>query len=184
MRSFFALPIPDDLRPGLEDLLADLDRPESFKPVDPDNYHITLRFLGDVSRRLLEELDSGLHRVLPTTGPIPLTLQGAGAFPNLSQPRVLWAGIDHSEDLLRVQQSIEDLCVDRDLEPEDREYHAHVTLGRVKSDPGSASEAVAEWVQRHRERTLGEFEADEVVLMESELDEDGPTYTPIWRWPL
>ena len=184
MRTFFALNVPDRLRGGLKDLLSDLDRPDGFKPVEPDNYHITLRFLGDVSRRLLDELDSGIHRTLPATGPLSLTLNGPGAFPNLSHPRVLWAGVDHPEGLLTVQSSLEELCVDRGLEPEQREYHAHVTLGRIKSNPSGASEAVARWVRDHQARTIGEFQADEVLLIESELGDEGPTYSTLWRWPL
>lgn len=98
--------------------------------IDPENYHITLRYMGDIDGRVADEVAEGLD-MLTGVEPFPLTLSHLGVFGG-NKPRALYAGLDPSEPLDRLQASQERLLQRLGLEPEGRKFVPHVTLARLR----------------------------------------------------
>jgi len=183
MRTFLGFTISAPLRQRLCEAQQSLPENEPIKHVQPENMHLTVKFLGDRSRGELDELDRAFQRRLPTPGPMKRTVRGLGAFPDPQNPSVLWAGVDMDEELLNFVKSVENISVNHGADPEDRDFHAHLTLARVKgsvSDP----EVVINWIQQFGRTEFGTLVADYLVLFESELTQDGPIYHEMERWPL
>ncbi|MFB6356869.1 MAG: RNA 2',3'-cyclic phosphodiesterase [bacterium] len=182
MRAFLGFDCPDSLHEQLEKAVKPLKSIDGFKPVKPVNYHITVKFLGEISQDLRSRIDVGMQKGLPTVGPLHVELNGAGVFPDPGNASVALAGVDHPPGLIELQNEVEDITTNLGIEPENREYHPHVTLGRFKSS--AEARTVREWIQSASGQLTGEWTVDELVLFESELGADGPTHTRHERWPL
>ena len=132
-RLFVAVPLSDEVRHGLAAHLSDaLDGPMPGRAVPADNWHLTLRFLG---KTLQKELEVLLHRLQSGMEIAPFTLgfAGLGAFPRPSRATVLWLAIDQGADELAVVAAlVEDAAVDAGFMPEERPFHAHLTLSRIR----------------------------------------------------
>ena len=133
-RIFLAVALDDEVRHGLVAFLGENIETGSFpgKPVRPENWHVTLRFRGETTATQLERVLAFLdaHRVVSS---FPVSFAGLGAFPKVSRATVLWLGIDRGgEELARVAAVCEEAAVTAGFEPEDRPFHPHVTLARVR----------------------------------------------------
>jgi RNA 2',3'-cyclic 3'-phosphodiesterase len=149
--------------------------------VPPQNLHVTLKFLGWVPSDRVDAIDAALRPVAAARAPFDLRLQGLGAFPPRGKPRVLWVGAHGGAgDLVELAQDVESALETIGFSREERPYHPHLTLGRVKSAPGP------------RDRVLEQFAEDEVgtstvcqiVLFRSVLKQPHPDYRPHLRIPL
>lgn len=130
-RLFLAVALSDDVRHALA---AFVDDPRDLpgRPVDPDNWHITLRFLGrtePVQRDLvLTDIDQHVMQA-----PFTLGFGGLGAFPRPGRATVLWLGIEQGADELNgVADRCESAAQVAGFSPEDRPFHPHVTLSRIR----------------------------------------------------
>ncbi len=131
-RLFLAVALSDEVRHGLAAFLTDQTMRLPGRPAPPDNWHLTLRFLGEskpVQRdRVLEFLDD--HLIVE---PFTLGFDALGAFPKRSRATVLWLGIDRgSTDAAAVAGICEAAAVSAGFEPEDRPFHPHLTLSRIR----------------------------------------------------
>lgn len=184
MRVFVAVDLPERLRAELGELVSDLRDPGAdVRWVDPDQMHLTLKFLGDTEPDEIEAVDQALRRA---AGPVPPTgcrLQGVGSFPHLRRPRVIWAGVEpEGEGLSELHEGIEGELVGLGFAREKRRFHPHVTLGRVKG--GGGKEELAAAVESREELELGRFTVDEFQLYESELSPEGARYTVLSTYRL
>lgn len=133
-RLFLAAALSDDVRHALAAFVDDHsdDRPLPGRPVDPDNWHITLRFLGrtEPMQRDLVLADIDQHVM---QGPFTLSFGGLGAFPRPGRATVLWLGIEQGVDEL---DALADRCEAAaqvaGFPAEDRPFHPHVTLSRIR----------------------------------------------------
>ena len=106
-RLFIAIHVvPDQKFTHYLDQIKNVLISEKIRWVKPENYHITLRFLGDTDTRLIPEISSGLLSSLQNLKSFTLDLFSLGVFRSLYNPRVLWIGISHSEVLLSLKKSI------------------------------------------------------------------------------
>jgi 2'-5' RNA ligase len=183
MRSFLGFSCGDDLVQKLREVRESIPGDIETRLVAPENYHVTVKFLGDRSREELEDLDRAFQRKLPTPGPFSLGVRGVGAFPDPGNPSVLWAGVETPDELRSFVQTVETISVEHGADREDRDYHAHVTLARVENQD-KAGESTVNWIQQQEGRSIGTLEADKLVLYESELQDDGPEYHVMKWWPL
>lgn len=183
MRAFFGIPCPETSRGPLEALRDDLSGTTNLKPVRSENFHMTVKFLGDISTGDREDFDSLLQSRLPTPGPLEMTIKGVGVFPNMDHPSVAWTGIEPTDNLVGVYETVESIATELGFDPDDHDFRPHVTLGRYNNSVGD-KDRLLEWLQDHGEEELETFEAPELHLYESELKEDGPIYTSLVRWPL
>ena len=172
-----ALNLPDATRRSLwsaTESIRQRDLPVSW--VRPEGIHMTLKFLGETEDDRATELGGALQRAAVGARPLPLVLQGFGAFPDTARPRVLWVGIDPEPALELLQNAIEREFAPLGFPTEVRPFRPHVTIGRAKRDAKpSAFQGL--------EATLDALQFNEAVviesvdLMRSQLGPKGSTYT-------
>jgi 2'-5' RNA ligase len=185
VRLFVAVEVGAEVQRTASQMIDDLKRRiERSAPharvtwVQPEQLHLTVRFIGHVDPVAGEKIQAALLRPL-TTPAFELTIAGAGTFPPRGQPRVIWAGITTGMDRLRlVEQEVRSRLGALAPSTDDRDYRPHLTLGRVKSPAGLRAAALLEG----RESTVfGMVRVAAVTLFESRLSSSGPTYVALAR---
>ncbi|MGZ8847378.1 MAG: RNA 2',3'-cyclic phosphodiesterase [Pyrinomonadaceae bacterium] len=181
-RLFIAIELPHHLRRKIK---AHIDRLRSALPdvraswTREDNIHLTLKFLGDVPVNQIESLAQALMRAATQTPDFDLVIRDCGSFPTRGKPKVLWIGIDDpSSNLPKLQAAVEDECAKAGFDRDQRSFHPHLTIARLRNPKGARSLA-----ELHQE--IG-FEpvsvsVSEVCLIRSELSSAGSRYTVIAR---
>lgn len=183
MRTFLALPCPSSFRPTLRELQEALSRRSDLRKVDPENFHMTVKFLGDTSQNKLDTLDETFQSRLPTPGPLRIRLENVGVFPSLESPSVGWVGIRSTQALRKLQQCVEELTVDQGFDPRDHEFRPHITLGRFNHGRRD-KESILKWIKQHGEDDYGNYEVPDLHLLGSKLTSNGPIYRTLAKWPL
>ncbi|MCS7192022.1 MAG: RNA 2',3'-cyclic phosphodiesterase [Armatimonadetes bacterium] len=182
IRSFVALELSEDVRERLKDLLQQLRQTKAaVKWVEPENLHLTLKFLGEVPESQIEEIVNALKSIAQATLTFSFTVCGVGGFPNLNRPKVLWAGVEASENLMTLQRMVEQAMERLGFSPEERTYHPHITIGRVKAMVGI--EEVKMILSKNLGTVFGVVPANHLTLFRSDLSKEGPTYTPLAKLP-
>jgi 2'-5' RNA ligase len=176
IRLFTALALPAAVRERLALVRAPLP---GARWVPPDNMHVTLRFIGEVEPLVAAEIDAVLARI--TAPAFDIRLAGLGTFGARGRVRALWAGVENSEPLARLQANIEAACVRAGLPPESRKFHAHVTLARCKNIRAAPA---AEFVATHEGFDLSALPIDAFVLYSSRIGRSGAVYAPEAVYPL
>jgi 2'-5' RNA ligase len=150
--------------------------------VRAENLHVTLRFLGSVEEGALPDVREALEEAAEGTAPFTVTLGGLGGFPSPRAPRVIWAGVaTGGEALAALYGRLETALARRAIPPEERPFHAHVTLGRAREPRGAGALGT---VLEERREAFGEVVVDAIHLMRSELDPSGARYSVLARVPL
>jgi len=172
-RLFLAVALTDEVRHGLAAFLGERLIRLPGRPVPPNNWHLTLRFLGATRAlqldRILEFLDE--HLVVQ---PFTLGFTALGAFPKPSRATVLWLGIDRGSDELAATAAVcEQAAIAAGFEAEDRPFHPHLTVSRIR--PPVGVEGVVEQVGTFPLK----MEVDRVTLYRSHLSRDGASYEAI-----
>jgi 2'-5' RNA ligase len=179
-RLFVAVALPDDLRHALAAHLdAELGgRTMPGRPVVPDNWHLTLRFLGKMDAlgydRVLAALDTA------DLGPaFAMGFTSLGAFPRPHRATVLWLGVGEGEgELRRLAAVVEAAVDDAGLMPEERPFHPHLTLSRIR--PHQDVTATMERVSLFP----GRIRVGDIALFRSHLRSGPPRYEVMERFPL
>lgn len=174
-RLFVGIRPPAAIRDALLDLMEGVD---NARWQDEDQLHLTLRFIGEVDAHRADELAERL-RAAPRD-PFELAIRGTGTFANKGRTHTLWAGIEKSADLARLQQRIERICVSAGLEPDHRKYHPHVTLARLNHATGP----LEPFLLQHQGLHLGPWRVDGYILYEAFLRPGGSIYEPVVRYHL
>ncbi len=184
MRTFVAVNVPKKQRDRIHRASRVLrEQGYPVRWVDPDRFHLTLKFLGQVRKESLSGVQGVLGRIAGTTGPFTMTFSGFGAFPTLRRPRVLWVGVDPSPALRCLKQDLEWTLSDLGFERETRAFHPHLTLGRAASDAGPGVFRGLDALAADLE-FKGEVKVWKVDLMESHLSSSGPRYEILASFPL
>ena len=171
MRLFVGLDLPWELRQRVA-MLAGAGIPGA-RWVPPENYHVTLRFIGEAPRYVAEEID---HALAALKGPsFQMTLAGVGTFAKGGRSQSLWVGVQRSEPLERLQGKIETALQRCGLEPERRRFSPHLTLARLDS---AAEGKLASFVQAHNLFRAEPVQVEHFTLFSSLLGKDQPVYTP------
>ncbi len=139
------------------------------KWVEPDNLHLTLKFLGDVDERDIPRVCETVQRAAAEVAPFELEILGAGAFPKLHRPRTIWLGSGKGEPQMaelsrRVEKALEKLGFPR----EGRRFQAHLTIGRVRN-AGPELAQLAQLLQVAADVEVGAMAVDEAVVFSSQL---------------
>lgn len=186
IRAFFAVNLPlalvEKVR-AAQNQLRERAREAGMKVawVPPANLHVTLKFLGDVPEESVWPMRDLLLPRLGVRVSVPLTVKGAGAFPDAERPRVLWVGIETEADgLVALAREIDSGLAELGFPEEKRPFHPHLTLGRVKHGAPGPGDLFADL----RDQIFGECTVHEVVLYQSVLERTGAEYTPLVRLPL
>jgi len=147
-----------------------------------ENLHLTLKFLGEVPGERVEELGGLMAEAAGDVRPFDLLLEGAGGFPSMSSPRILWVGIREPLDPVRkLHQNMENVLSEAGFPREGRPYHPHITVGRVRKRlPGGLAERIAAALSGTR---FGMAHARSYRLYESRLTPTGAVYTILREVP-
>ena len=174
-RLFTALEIPSDVAASLMSLRGGLP---GARWIDPENYHLTLRFIGDVDDMVAHEVASMLGRVKRDA--FDLHLEGLTSFGG-RKPRAVVASVAQVQALIDVQAEQERLMQRIGLEPEGRKYIPHVTLARLRD---SSSRAVAEYLSARGLFRTAAFRVSRFVLFSSRASVGGGPYVVEASYPL
>jgi len=183
MRAFIAFELPDGVRGELAAVSSRLQRQLAGTPwrwVPPENMHLTLQFLGEVEEAQMNGIVAAMQAAAADHAPMPVHLDGLGAFPNPRRPRVLWAGLAAPPGLAELQAKLSAVLDELGFPPERSRFTPHLTLARARGQaaPGVAEALTAEAPQRVSAAL------SEIVLFESQLKRGGAVYNPLVRAPL
>lgn len=170
---------------GIEIPLAQAERLQGLRGglvgarwIDPENYHITLRFLGDVDDVTAREFASNLATIRADA--FDLQFDGLGIFGN-RRPRALWAGLGQSERLAALQRAHELAAQKAGLAPEQRNFHPHVTLARLRNVKAAAA---ARWLEGGGAFMAVPFPVTRFVLYSARASQGGGPYVVEQGFPL
>jgi 2'-5' RNA ligase len=177
IRSFLAIELPKPILRKIEEVQGDLRSTRAdVRWVNPEKIHLTLKFFGNIEESRIDPIFKSIEEPIRNTLPFSLEVRGVGAFPHLRNPRVIWMGlVDGREVLVSFQKQIETQLEKIGFQPEDRPFHPHLTLGRMKSSRGK--EELVGRIERHKEEEFGDFQVERVILFKSDLKPSGPIYT-------
>ncbi len=183
-RLFVAILLDKYIQDGLTSLIKDLrslDVP--VKWLEPGNLHLTLCFLGEVPRSKEQEVMERLQLVRREFNPFGIQLGGLGGFPNLKKPSVLFAPVSEGWEKLRdLAGAISKNLRGFGQKQEDREFNAHVTLGRVKGFKGAKT--IQPKLEGKIPALIGKMGVNSFALIKSQLNPEGPVYTILHEFNL
>lgn len=169
MRLFVGLELPAELRSRLAVLAGGVP---GARWVPAENYHITLRFIGEVAAHQAEEIDHGLAALRARR--FPLVLAGVGTFSRAGRETTLWVGVERSPPLDLLHSKIETACQRAGLEPERRRFAPHLTLARLDN---AAPTKLAAFVQAHNLFRAEPVIIEHFTLFSSRLGKEASVYT-------
>ncbi|NPA76148.1 MAG: RNA 2',3'-cyclic phosphodiesterase [Candidatus Diapherotrites archaeon] len=180
MRLFVGVPLPDVVRTELWKYWQQTQRQGQFgnyvKPVEPENYHITLKFIGEVPEQRAARIQRTLEEV-QIAEPFGITISGIGGFPTVANAKVIWAGVqDGFQELIALSEHIDTILAYEGVPRERKAFHPHVTLARVKRGTANITDIA------RVPKTFGAFKYHGFVLYKSTLTPEGPIYEEIQRY--
>jgi 2'-5' RNA ligase len=189
VRAFIAIELSESIQASIRQFQKQLqsalyEAPIRWVPVE--NIHLTLKFLGDIRLEQVKPLLRSMEEVTVGYPVFEFEIVGLGCFPSCKRPRVIWLGVEQTEDrLVQLHQSIDVTLIHMDFEPERKRFHPHLTLGRIKkSTRPDQLKSLA--------RQLDEVEpfagqvgcVESVHLIQSKLSRSGAEYTSLGSAPL
>lgn len=184
MRCFIAIPVPDYIKDYALKIRNRINEGSpDIKWVEYENYHLTLKFLGDVEPDCIEAVKNQLDAVAGQFSLFSLQVKGMGFFPNKRSPRVLWLGIRGEINKARILGERVDASLAKLEFEHEKNRSFHLTLGRIRSDY-NLEKVVNEVEKENNEPELLTFKVDEFKLMQSHLTPRGPRYEVIGSFKL
>nr|WP_238480885.1 RNA 2',3'-cyclic phosphodiesterase [Desulforadius tongensis] len=183
MRLFVAINLPAEMKVKLQQIQRRIAQCQcDVKWVKPENYHLTVKFLGDTEDNKIQKIDSVLADTAKDTAAFKLSFTGLGAFYQMGIPKVLWIGVQGDVDKLReLNQRVEEAAAGLGFPPEKRNFSPHLTLGRVKSKRKYRELIEIISALNNEDINLGTVEVESMELMQSTLKREGPVYKVINR---
>ena len=183
VRTFIAIDLEPGMKTALQGLIGALKTAGAdVRWAQTSGLHLTLKFLGEIDEEKSTVVKRTLQEVAGRHASFPLRLEGTGAFPGEHNPRILWAGFAAEPDLLAFHEDLEQELEREGFPREERAFHPHLTLGRVKG-PGRVRNAMLE-LEKHRRDSLGEMTVHKVALFESRLRPEGAEYRVLAEYEL
>ena len=175
-RLFVGLSLPEAIRDQLSFLQHGLP---SARWIDPENYHLTLRFIGEVDRHTAADIDGTLQRI--DTPAFEFCLSGLDVFGQSRKARALYSRADSAAELFHLQGKIESAVVRAGQPPEPRKFSPHVSLARFRTTP---PDRIQSFVERNGLFRAGPVAVDRFILFESHMGKGGSVYEELADYPL
>ncbi len=188
IRAFVAVEMSEEAKAHLAGVVRHLQDANlnGLRTSRPGGIHLTLKFLGEITRRQLGAIENALWAALEEHGPFRLTIGEPGVFPNANRPRVLWVGVNGDVGALEalagaVEEALEPLGFPRDT----RGFNAHLTVARIRDGtPVGDRQKAAEALNAKTEDSMIEVDVNAVSLMRSTLRSTGAIYDCLVSFPL
>ena len=183
-RTFIAVEIDSPAREVMLRLLKQLaSELNGVRWTQPDQLHLTLKFVGDIDNRSLPEVCNQMRAACAGVDAFSASLKGLGAFPKQKPPRVLWVGFEEGvEQLKLINQRLETLLAGVGVPSEGRAYAPHLTLGRINR--GADQQQIATRMARDSESDFARFDVSDVLLIASVRERNRMLYETIDSVPL
>ena len=153
------------------------DTGADLKLVEPENIHITLKFLGDTDEEKIDEIEKIIKNSLNGINPFNIKLIGTGVFPNKNYMRVVWIGLENAEKIAEISKKIDKQLEGLGFEPEKRGFSAHLTIARVRSPRNK--EKLIQVIEKYKDFEFATIDVDSIKLKKSDLTPKGPIYTTL-----
>ncbi len=179
IRAFIAVPLPPQVQNAAGALQGAMKKKVrgNITWVVPAHMHLTVKFLGNTDTSRLSAIATRMDSLARAHRTWDIAFRGAGAFPSFGRPRVLWMGVEDGNGTLKtIHRACEQSMGEIGFEKESREFHPHLTLGRVKSLKGPVSDSASFGTLCPSPVTM---RVDRLVLFQSTLSGKGPSYTVI-----
>ena len=182
MRAFIAIDVSDEVRDNLFKAQERIgSKAAKIKFVERENFHVTLKFLGEIDEITAEEVKKALAEITKKHKKHRARVKGIGVFPNPNYVRVIWAGVENDEGIKAIARDVE-----REMRrlgfKKDKDFVAHITIGRVKFVRDKVELAMA--LKDLANEDFGEFEVNAIELKKSTLTPKGPIYETVARFEL
>ena len=144
--------------------------------VQPENMHLTLKFLGDIHREDRVRIEDAISNAAKECEPMQFAVKGMGVFPGVKRPRVVWCGLKgDTASLVDLQGCLDEKLIDVGFSKEKRPFKGHLTLGRAKGpvSPGKIIDAMKE-ISGFESKP---FQVEAIALISSDLKPSGAVYT-------
>lgn len=152
--------------------------------VAPQTMHLTLQFLGEVPQKQIPSIQEAITTSTACFSAIPIHIGSVGSFPSFTKPQVLWLGISADNTLEKLASQLQAALRPLGFKPE-KEFMPHLTLGRLnRMANGEQQKLVSTTLTHWQSVDIGEDQLQEVVLYQSDLTQNGPIYTALFRAPL
>lgn len=183
-RTFIAIPLPEPVVAALEEAQRQLAAAGAdVRWVERENLHLTLKFLGQVEDRHVNTVCTIVQQAAESVEAFDFDIRGLTSVPPSGQMRMVWAGVaDDTGRLAILHDELDTRFAGMGFQEETRDFHPHLTLGRVKSGKNIPQLRTA--VRQYAGTDFGLCPADELVVFSSELTPSGPIYTPLAKAPL
>jgi len=180
MRAFFCIPLGVGQRTAIASIAERFRGATRMRAswVRPENYHLTVRFLGEIDPILTVDLDQVCRGVAESVDPFAITFDRLGAFPAAERARVLWVGGETPAEYINLVTSLNEQLRPLGFGPEWKRPVAHVTVARIKSVPDPDLGRLLEAPHTFPSEPA---RVDRVALMESRLTPEGAVYSPLFE---
>ena len=154
----------------------------NVKLVEPENIHITLKFLGDTPIKQIDAIESIMKDAVSSAQKHTITLESTGVFPNENYIKVIWVGMKGSEKISEIADSLNQQCTQIGVKKDKRGFSAHLTIGRMKSAHGK--EQIVDILRKYETTLFAEIPVNKILLKKSTLTPKGPIYETLLTIPL
>lgn len=185
MRLFIAIELNEQTRTELANIQGKLKQSGAdAKWVEPQNIHLTLKFLGDVEENKIQYIKDALNAIAGRIKIFSISLSEIGCFPNMNSPRVIWAGVKKGAiESAKLASDIEEKLSELGFAKENRPFSAHLTLGRMRSPKGKQK---LKEITEALNKTGGAINRassviDRIILFQSTLTPAGAIYTNLYE---
>jgi RNA 2',3'-cyclic 3'-phosphodiesterase len=187
-RLFVAVTVPEEIKAEIESAQAMLRRAlpkECARWTNRQQFHLTLKFLGNVEAHRVPPLTEALQGACRGFPALDLRAEKVGFFPDAQRPRVVWAGVhDRQEQLPLVQRAVEAATRPYTAEQSEERFAGHVTLGRIKGLRPHEAKTLVELASNLATRVFGAWTANRIELIRSQLSPEGAGHTLLAPIPL
>jgi len=176
MRTFIAIDLSPEIKDQLAALVSSLkSSARNIKWVARENYHLTLKFLGEIRDNQVKTVKMVIDRVLKKHKQFFLVMRGTGSFPpGQNRMRVIWSGVAGGEALSGLQRDLEESLEKEGFPREDRPFSPHLTIGRAKIPENQ--ERLRKELEKYSQKEFGSMLVSEIILFQSILRPEGPEY--------
>jgi len=176
MRSFIAVEVDSKVKKNINETIKHFKKNNSgVKWIKPEAIHLTLKFLGNIDMQKSQQTTKIMDALCSNHNPFFLSFIGLVTFPQKSRiPKVIWAGVKENDLIQKLDKSLENELEKIGFSREKRDFHPHLTLGRIKKN--AVIHNLLPELKKHESEVFGESKVERIILFKSTLTPSGAVY--------